>query len=111
VSLSSFRKKRIRVSKEKGKSVTHFQHMGWSVTCIISSQLGQPLRRKSMGVCMMEHSRQARKFFDLAWLGMGAEGAVDAMMACNTQVWGENFDFGLRKYYLNADHPIFTSAL
>ena len=60
-----------------------------------------------MGVCMMEHSRQARKFFDLAWLGMGAEGAVDAMMACNTHVWGENFDFGLRKCYLNVDHPIF----
>ena len=63
-----------------------------------------------MGVCMMEHSRQARKFFDLAWLGMGAEGAVDAMMACNTHVWGENFDFGLRKCYLNVDHPIFLQA-
>jgi hypothetical protein len=50
---------------------------------MMSSQLGQPLRRKSMGVCMMEQSRQARKFFDLAWLGMGAEGAVDAMVACN----------------------------
>ncbi len=30
---------------------------------------------------MMEQSRQARKFFDLAWLGMGAEGAVDPMVA------------------------------
>jgi len=29
---------------------------------------------------MMEQSRQARKFFDLAWLGMGAEGAVDPML-------------------------------
>jgi len=29
---------------------------------------------------MMEQSRQARKFFDLAWLGMGAEGAVDPMV-------------------------------
>jgi len=28
----------------------------------------------------MEQSRQARKFFDLAWLGMGAEGAVDPMV-------------------------------
>ena len=33
-----------------------------------------------MGVCMMEQSRQARKFLDLAWLGMGAEGALDAMV-------------------------------
>ena len=31
----------------------------------------------------MEQSRHARKFFDLAWLGMGAEGAVDPMVACN----------------------------
>ena len=54
-----------------------------------------------MGVCMMEHSRQARKFFDLAWLGMGAEGAVDAMMAHNTHVW----PFGVRiltLVYVNA---------
>jgi hypothetical protein len=29
---------------------------------------------------MMEQSRQARKFFDLAWPGMGAEGAVDPMV-------------------------------
>jgi len=50
-------------------------------TCMMSSQLGQPLRRKSTGVCMMEQSRQARKFFDLAWLGIGAAGAVDPMAA------------------------------
>lgn len=48
---------------------------------MMSSQLGQPLRRKSTGVCMMEQSRHARKFFDLAWFGMGAEGgAVDPMV-------------------------------
>jgi len=47
----------------------------------MSSQLGQPLRRKSTGVCMMEQSRQARKFFDLAWFGIGAAGAVDPMAA------------------------------
>jgi len=29
----------------------------------------------------MEHSRQARKFFDLAWFGIGAAGAVDPMAA------------------------------
>ena len=46
---------------------------------MMSSQLGQPLRRKSTGVCMMEQSRQARRFFDLAWFGMGAGGAVDPM--------------------------------
>ena len=40
---------------------------------------------------MMEQSRQARKFFDLAAVGMGAGGAVDPMMTCNTQVWGEKF--------------------
>lgn len=30
---------------------------------------------------MMEQSRQARKFFDLAWFGIGAAGAVDPMAA------------------------------
>jgi hypothetical protein len=30
---------------------------------------------------MMEQSRQARRFFDLAWFGMGAGGAVDPMDA------------------------------
>jgi hypothetical protein len=49
-------------------------------TCMMSSQLGQPLRRKSMGVCTMEQSRHARKFFDLAWPGMMAEWAVDPMV-------------------------------
>jgi hypothetical protein len=28
---------------------------------------------------MMEQSRQARRFFDLAWFGIGAAGAVDPM--------------------------------
>jgi hypothetical protein len=45
-----------------------------------------------MGVCMMEQSRQARKFFDLAWLGTGAEGAVDPMMASDTR----DSSFGVR---------------
>ena len=30
---------------------------------------------------MMEQSRHARKFFDLAWFGIGAAGAVDPMAA------------------------------
>lgn len=30
---------------------------------------------------MMEQSRHARKFFDLAWFGIGAAGAVDPMVA------------------------------
>jgi hypothetical protein len=29
----------------------------------------------------MEQSRQARRFFDLDWFGMGAAGAVDPMVA------------------------------
>jgi hypothetical protein len=29
---------------------------------------------------MIEQSRQARRFFDLAWPGMGADGAVDPMV-------------------------------
>lgn len=45
-----------------------------------------------MGVCMMEQSRQARKFFDLAWLGTGAEGAVDPMMASTLKL----LKFGVR---------------
>ena len=39
-----------------------------------------------MGVCTMEQSRQARKFFDLAWFGMGAEGAVDPMVERNQSI-------------------------
>jgi hypothetical protein len=34
-----------------------------------------------MGVCIMEQSRHARRFFDLAWFGIGAAGAVDPMAA------------------------------
>lgn len=30
---------------------------------------------------MMEQSRHARKFFDLAWFGIGAAGAVDPIAA------------------------------
>jgi len=35
---------------------------------------------------MMEQSRHARKFFDLAWFGIGAAGAVDPMAAWLQQV-------------------------
>jgi hypothetical protein len=53
---------------------------------MISSQFGQPLRRKSMGVCMIEQRRQARKFFDLACCGIGAAGVEDAM-AVAAKLW------------------------
>ena len=54
--------------------------LGRTVTCMISSQFGQPLRRKSIGVCMIEQRRQARKFFDRACGGIGAAGVEDAMV-------------------------------
>ena len=46
-------------------------------TCMISSQLGHPFLRKSIGCCMMEHSKHARRCFDLDW-----EGIVAMMTTC-----------------------------
>ena len=66
-------------------------------TCMISSQFGQPLRRKSMGVCMIEQRRQARKFFDFACGGIGAAGVEDAMAVdlCNAMVQHSRLTTGL----------------
>jgi hypothetical protein len=57
---------------------------------------------------MMEQRRQARRFFDLAWLGTGAEGAVDPMMAYNRELWGENWTYG----YVNIIicHPMYCAG-
>lgn len=66
---------------------------------MISSQFGQPLRRKSMGVCMIEQRRQARKFFDLACPGIGAAGVEDAMagpavaVVCRTLASNYTYDY------------------
>lgn len=41
-------------------------------TCMSSSQFGQPCLRKSAGVWIIEHSRQARSCFARGWVGIEA---------------------------------------
>jgi len=45
---------------------------GAPLNCIISSQFGQPFRRKSAGVWIREHNRHARSAFARGWGGIKA---------------------------------------